>query len=52
SHQSLHDTARPFQCSTCLLTFTRKHDMNRHIKSVHQVQAGEPLFACGMCGQG
>ncbi|KAI8622337.1 hypothetical protein BC830DRAFT_1054532, partial [Chytriomyces sp. MP71] len=52
SHQSLHDTARPFQCSTCLLTFTRKHDMNRHIKSVHQVQAGEPLFACGICGQG
>ncbi|TPX55597.1 hypothetical protein CcCBS67573_g09447 [Chytriomyces confervae] len=46
------ESGRTFQCDQCDLTFTRKHDMNRHIRSVHAVQAGEALFACGICGQG
>ncbi|KAJ3242675.1 hypothetical protein HDU78_001222, partial [Chytriomyces hyalinus] len=50
--QQQPESGRSFQCDQCDLTFTRKHDMNRHIRSVHAVQAGEALFACGICGQG
>ncbi|KAI8840637.1 hypothetical protein BJ741DRAFT_706014 [Chytriomyces cf. hyalinus JEL632] len=52
SQQQPLESGRTFQCDQCDLSFTRKHDMNRHIRSVHAVQAGEALFACGICGQG
>ncbi|TPX53697.1 hypothetical protein CcCBS67573_g09667 [Chytriomyces confervae] len=32
------ESGRTFQCDQCDLTFTRKHDMNRHIRSVHAPQ--------------
>ncbi|ORY39912.1 hypothetical protein BCR33DRAFT_719733 [Rhizoclosmatium globosum] len=52
SHSNTHSARRQFQCQLCPLNFARKHDLTRHTKSVHAVQAGVPVFTCSICGKG
>ncbi|ORX83957.1 hypothetical protein K493DRAFT_320179 [Basidiobolus meristosporus CBS 931.73] len=38
--------ARPFQCTQCPKAFGRKHDLSRHMATVHN---GERPFSCDTC---
>ncbi|KAI8841207.1 hypothetical protein BJ741DRAFT_595572 [Chytriomyces cf. hyalinus JEL632] len=52
SHLLTHKDLRIHACSGCKLTFSRKHDLNRHFRSVHAVNDGKPAFLCSVCGKG
>ncbi|KAJ3392066.1 hypothetical protein HDU92_008664 [Lobulomyces angularis] len=36
SHQKIHSTEKPHSCSICSSKFLRLHDLNRHIRNMHQ----------------
>ncbi|KAF9168752.1 hypothetical protein DFQ26_000019 [Actinomortierella ambigua] len=48
THEKTHDPskARPFSCPACPKSFSRKHDLQRHVTGVH---LGERNFACSTC---
>ncbi|KAI9332785.1 hypothetical protein BDR26DRAFT_794711, partial [Obelidium mucronatum] len=52
SHTRHHTNLRTFHCESCPLTFTRKHDLMRHARTVHASPDGEPQFACKLCFRG
>ncbi|KAI8988138.1 hypothetical protein BDF20DRAFT_790357, partial [Mycotypha africana] len=48
THVKTHNKnrAKSFSCHLCDKTFDRKHDLSRHISTVHN---GERAFACAEC---
>jgi len=51
THYETHfpNRVRPFPCNQCSKAFSRKHDLQRHVTSVHK---GEKLHQCDRCGKG
>ncbi|KAI8907740.1 hypothetical protein DFJ77DRAFT_513841 [Powellomyces hirtus] len=47
SHVLVHSNTRPFQCEHCSMSFARRHDLQRHLRSTHQK---EKSFICDRCG--
>ncbi|TPX56287.1 hypothetical protein SpCBS45565_g08437 [Spizellomyces sp. 'palustris'] len=47
SHVLVHTNNRPFQCDHCAMSFARRHDLQRHLRSTHQKQKA---FVCDRCG--
>ncbi|KAI9105932.1 hypothetical protein DFS34DRAFT_644738 [Phlyctochytrium arcticum] len=47
SHVLVHSNSRPFQCDHCAMSFARKHDLQRHLRSTHQKHKA---FICDQCG--
>ncbi|KAI9319534.1 hypothetical protein DFJ73DRAFT_967344 [Zopfochytrium polystomum] len=35
SHEKVHSDAKPFRCPVCSIHFRRKHDLQRHMRSLH-----------------
>ncbi|RKO99558.1 hypothetical protein CXG81DRAFT_4847, partial [Caulochytrium protostelioides] len=48
SHMLCHSGARPHNCPDCEASFARKHDLQRHVRTLHTDQR---RFKCGQCGQ-
>ncbi|TPX52482.1 hypothetical protein SeMB42_g01379 [Synchytrium endobioticum] len=46
SHQRAHSNDRPFQCHHCASSFSRTHDLRRHIRSLH---TGQRPHTCPHC---
>ena len=36
---SVHEGKKPFKCDTCVASFTRKPNLNKHIVSAHAIAA-------------
>jgi len=36
AHVRCHKDERPFQCTECPSSFSRKHDLRRHFRSLHE----------------
>ncbi|KAI8837109.1 hypothetical protein BC829DRAFT_355023, partial [Chytridium lagenaria] len=49
SHALVHSEQRPFACSHCSVTFRRKHDLQRHTRSLH---SGSRPWTCNFCHLG
>ncbi|KAJ3133937.1 Metallothionein expression activator [Physocladia obscura] len=49
SHTYCHSGERPHKCGTCGSSFARKHDLQRHVRTLH---ATDRPFRCTTCGQG
>ncbi|KAK9759349.1 hypothetical protein K7432_017802 [Basidiobolus ranarum] len=49
-HSRTHypELARPFQCLECSKAFGRKHDLRRHLATVHQTAT---LYRCSECSK-
>ncbi|KAI8615131.1 hypothetical protein BC830DRAFT_1124132 [Chytriomyces sp. MP71] len=52
SHLRSHGAVREFICKQCPKSFARRHDLNRHVNSVHSVHQGIVKFVCTHCGKG
>ncbi|KAI9356569.1 hypothetical protein DFJ73DRAFT_230989 [Zopfochytrium polystomum] len=54
SHMFLH-SARPHDCNLCSVKFARKHDLRRHMRTVHSeshcVRSESHPFRCGPCNR-
>ncbi|KAJ3354570.1 hypothetical protein HDU83_005021 [Entophlyctis luteolus] len=48
SHSYCHSGERPHSCATCGASFSRKHDLQRHVRTLH---AKEPPRICIPCKQ-
>ncbi|KAG0196770.1 hypothetical protein BGX28_009782 [Mortierella sp. GBA30] len=55
SHRSTHSGVKPFSCThfddkgePCNRPFARRHDLERHVRSIH---SKEKLFKCKTCGR-
>ncbi|KAJ3230839.1 Metallothionein expression activator [Chytriomyces hyalinus] len=49
SHSYCHSGERPHKCNLCTATFSRKHDLQRHVRTLH---AKERPHVCSICEQG
>ncbi|KAJ3079959.1 Metallothionein expression activator [Quaeritorhiza haematococci] len=49
SHMLCHSDQRPHVCTACKASFARKHDLQRHIRTLH---ASNRPFKCPKCQQG
>ncbi|KAJ3138160.1 hypothetical protein HK101_003771 [Irineochytrium annulatum] len=49
SHIFCHTGERPHICTLCRAAFARKHDLQRHTRTLH---AGDRPFKCPRCKQG
>ncbi|KAJ3195263.1 hypothetical protein HDU82_002186 [Entophlyctis luteolus] len=49
SHMFCHSGLRPHVCCLCNAAFARKHDLQRHSRTIH---AKERPFKCATCSQG
>ncbi|ORY53745.1 hypothetical protein BCR33DRAFT_711106 [Rhizoclosmatium globosum] len=49
SHMRHHTNLRSFGCTDCTLSFTRKHDLLRHARTVHAGKDSEPQYSCKAC---
>ncbi|KAJ3027721.1 UNVERIFIED_CONTAM: hypothetical protein HDU68_003253 [Siphonaria sp. JEL0065] len=49
SHMFCHSGARPHACQLCVSTFARKHDLQRHTRTLH---ATDRPYKCSTCKQG
>ena len=38
-----------FKCQICTTTFTRLHDLNRHVKNIHPIDYHPNEFGCDFC---
>ncbi|KAI9332795.1 hypothetical protein BDR26DRAFT_868923 [Obelidium mucronatum] len=47
-HYNEHNNIRPFECTSCPIKFTRKHDLLRHERTVHS--RGKSMSCCRSCG--
>ncbi|KAJ3216441.1 hypothetical protein HK099_005870 [Clydaea vesicula] len=36
SHQKIHSDVKPYTCERCAANFMRLHDLNRHVRNMHQ----------------
>ncbi|KAJ3103364.1 Metallothionein expression activator [Phlyctochytrium planicorne] len=48
SHLLCHSTEKPNVCGTCGASFARKHDLSRHMRTLHNKRRE---FACCVCDQ-
>ncbi|RKO97427.1 hypothetical protein CXG81DRAFT_2499, partial [Caulochytrium protostelioides] len=46
SHELVHSETRPFSCKQCTFSFRRKHDLDRHTRSLHTAVRS---FICPKC---
>ena len=44
----IHEDRKEYQCDTCEKTFSRQHELNRHIITVHE---GKRDYKCESCGK-
>ncbi|KAI9206315.1 uncharacterized protein BJ171DRAFT_422205, partial [Polychytrium aggregatum] len=49
SHLLVHSAQRPYACEFCAVAFRRKHDLQRHIRSIH---THVRPYTCQKCGLG
>ncbi|KAJ3067134.1 hypothetical protein HDU98_009668 [Podochytrium sp. JEL0797] len=50
SHENIHMSIKPFNCTACGVCFARNHDLRRHERSVHGI-SGAKEAQCGGCGK-
>ncbi|KAI8893292.1 hypothetical protein BC833DRAFT_608846, partial [Globomyces pollinis-pini] len=48
AHLRCHRSEKPYSCTQCPLNFARKHDLSRHIKSIHELK--KSFGPCATCG--
>ncbi|TPX36130.1 hypothetical protein SmJEL517_g01475 [Synchytrium microbalum] len=48
SHQRAHSNDRPFKCTYCMTSFSRTHDLRRHVKSLHTQQKPHQCPHCNL----
>jgi uncharacterized Zn-finger protein len=46
SHLVTHSGERPFACRQCAMAFTRKHDLKRHLISIHSISKPYKCIFC------
>lgn len=46
-HLRSHRNEKPFPCTQCDFRFTRKHDLMRHVRSLHEARSFGPCPTCG-----
>ena len=50
SHQQIHTSEKPYQCTRCEKRFSDKSALNRHLKA-HDKRAAQRTFTCATCSE-